>query len=609
MNRLSLILRTLALLTCLLPAAAGAVVYTYDEAGRLVRADYGNGQVISYGFDEADNLAATRSENGANTLSVAVSPAQGGTVTGNGIACPTDCAEPFAATPTVALTAAPQSGFVLAGWGGDGTGTANPIAIAMTGDRGLVAYFAESDGNSDGDNLLDSAEMGPTGMEPGYDGNGDGLPDYQQTGTASFAALAGDYVTLAVDHGLALEAVQPMDNPSPADAPASTEFPAGFFSFTVSGLAAGGCTEAELVLPRNTTISGYYVYGPEPANPAPHWYKFSWNGTTGARVLQRGDTTWITLTLCDGLRGDDLPGADGLVMHLGGPAAVTSSQPGADIDVPSRTLAFGPVAAGSSRQLDLIVANAGTGDLLIDTVPPALASPFALAADTCTGATLAPHQLCTFTVSFTPAAQGVFKGSFDIKSNDTGETPLRIYMSGSQPAAAPASPGRLHFASAIFVGDENGGSVVTIVNRSGGASGAVTVDYSTGNGTALAGSDYTATSGTLSWADGDDAPKTFTVPLINDTLPEGFETINLALTGTTGGATLGGPAQAEIFIIESDAVEPDWAAFREVLVALQVVCGLQPQDPVSMTNDFNGNGRIDMADVVRLLQKAAGLVK
>ena len=42
----------------LLAAALGAaaVSYTYDDAGRLVKADYGNGQVITYTYDNAGNL-------------------------------------------------------------------------------------------------------------------------------------------------------------------------------------------------------------------------------------------------------------------------------------------------------------------------------------------------------------------------------------------------------------------------------------------------------------------------------------------------------------------------------------------------------------------------
>ena len=46
-----------ATLTILLPNAnASTIAYTYDLAGRIVAADYGNGRSISYAYDNAGNL-------------------------------------------------------------------------------------------------------------------------------------------------------------------------------------------------------------------------------------------------------------------------------------------------------------------------------------------------------------------------------------------------------------------------------------------------------------------------------------------------------------------------------------------------------------------------
>ena len=72
------------------------------------------------------------------------------------------------------------------------------------------------------------------------------------------------------------------------------------------------------------------------------------------------------------------------------------------------------------------------------------------------------------------------------------------------------------------------------MTRTGGSSGAVGVSYATSNGTATAGSDYTSTSGTLSWANGDTANKTFSVPILNDTLDEANETFTLTLSESNG---------------------------------------------------------------------------
>jgi hypothetical protein len=78
------------------------------------------------------------------------------------------------------------------------------------------------------------------------------------------------------------------------------------------------------------------------------------------------------------------------------------------------------------------------------------------------------------------------------------------------------------------------------------------VNYATSNGTAAAGSDYAATSGTLSWANGDAASKTFAVAMLDDSLPEGNETVNLTLSAPAGGASLGSPSTATLTIVDNE---------------------------------------------------------
>ncbi|WP_322797105.1 Calx-beta domain-containing protein [Tepidiforma sp.] len=114
--------------------------------------------------------------------------------------------------------------------------------------------------------------------------------------------------------------------------------------------------------------------------------------------------------------------------------------------------------------------------------------------------------------------------------------------------------GTIQFASATYSGTEAGGPIVISVTRTGGTSGAVTVDYATTGGTATAGVDYTAASGTLTWANGEGGTKTFTVTPTPDTLTEGTETVNLALSNPTGGATLGTPSTAVLQISDSTII-------------------------------------------------------
>jgi Calx-beta domain len=90
------------------------------------------------------------------------------------------------------------------------------------------------------------------------------------------------------------------------------------------------------------------------------------------------------------------------------------------------------------------------------------------------------------------------------------------------------------------------------ITRTGGSAGAVGVTFATSNGTATAGSDYTATTQTVSFASGDTANKTVSVPITDDTSVEGNETVKLTLSNPTGGATLGNPSTAVLTITDND---------------------------------------------------------
>src|SRR5678816_2433391 len=79
--------------------------------------------------------------------------------------------------------------------------------------------------------------------------------------------------------------------------------------------------------------------------------------------------------------------------------------------------------------------------------------------------------------------------------------------------------------------------------------------YATSDGTALAGGDYSATSGILTFADGETA-KMFAIPIVDDAVSEGAETFNIALSTPTGGATLGARATAIATIQDNDVLVP-----------------------------------------------------
>lgn len=75
-----------------------------------------------------------------------------------------------------------------------------------------------------------------------------------------------------------------------------------------------------------------------------------------------------------------------------------------------------------------------------------------------------------------------------------------------------------------------GTSVLTFTVTRSDASGAFSVDYATANGTATAGSDYTATSGTLSFTAGGALTQTISVTITGDTVTEGNESFTVGLS-------------------------------------------------------------------------------
>ena len=139
-------------------------------------------------------------------------------------------------------------------------------------------------------------------------------------------------------------------------------------------------------------------------------------------------------------------------------------------------------------------------------------------------------------------------------SNPTNATLTKAQGVGTIQNDDAAQQGALAFSTAANSVSENSGQATITVKRVGGSNGAISVQYATvAGGSAAAGSDYTATTGTLNWADGDAKDKTFAIPITNDALDEADEAINLALSNPTGGAALVSPSSAVLTITDDDA--------------------------------------------------------
>ncbi|HKR10644.1 MAG TPA: Calx-beta domain-containing protein [Pyrinomonadaceae bacterium] len=106
--------------------------------------------------------------------------------------------------------------------------------------------------------------------------------------------------------------------------------------------------------------------------------------------------------------------------------------------------------------------------------------------------------------------------------------------------------------NSFFVIEDVGVATVT-VERTGGSSGNVSVQFETTNGTATAGQDYTAASGTLNFANGE-ISKTIQIPIANDDTTEPDETFTLALKNPSSLDVFGSPISMTITIQDRTTV-------------------------------------------------------
>lgn len=161
---------------------------------------------------------------------------------------------------------------------------------------------------------------------------------------------------------------------------------------------------------------------------------------------------------------------------------------------------------------------------------------------------------------------------------------------------------RLVFSKSTYSVDEQAPSVVLTVERRNNSTGAVSAHFTTVNGSATAGSDFTATSGDLSWASGDATPRTITVPLINNAAAEGAEAFTVELSAITGAVTPSGKS-VTVTIQESGALDTMFTPPFLGSAAHRVLS--QPDSSLVVTGNFGATGTITSAGLVQLQENGA----
>jgi Calx-beta domain len=160
-------------------------------------------------------------------------------------------------------------------------------------------------------------------------------------------------------------------------------------------------------------------------------------------------------------------------------------------------------------------------------------------------------KTCTVPIS-TVSYQGT--KTFYVKLSGAGGAVLGSPSTTTVQIRGNLGGGNVSLSAPTFSVSQNAGGVTIAVNRTNGAAGAAAVFYATANVSAIAGTDYTAEHGMLSWANGDAAPKTFTIPVSNAKPISGSKTFAVALA-TAEDVVLGSPTSA-IVTIHGNAAPP-----------------------------------------------------
>ena len=178
------------------------------------------------------------------------------------------------------------------------------------GDDLLVMNFEEGDN----DNVINVEEWGPDSDDKYYDGNNDGTSDWKQSNVASLHNAGGEhYVTIEAPAGTTLQGVWTSHNPSGGPLPEGVTCPAGFFGFTVEGIAEGSTIVVKLILPAGLLPTSYWKY-----SEADGFVEFTYDTISGTGAVISGNV--VSLHLTDGGRGDHDGIANGKIVDPGAPA-------------------------------------------------------------------------------------------------------------------------------------------------------------------------------------------------------------------------------------------------------------------------------------------------
>jgi hypothetical protein len=144
-----------------------------------------------------------------------------------------------------------------------------------------------------------------------------------------------------------------------------------------------------------------------------------------------------------------------------------------------------------------------------------------------------------------------------ITDDENGSSSSNSSRSSSSSSTGPT----IGLSATAYSVDEDMGSLTVTVTRGGSSSSAATVSYATSNGTGKSGSEYSATSGTLSFA-ANETSKTFTIGIMDDSAGDGSKTFNVTLSSPTGAALSSNLSTAVVTINDDETVAFGSGSFK-----------------------------------------------
>ena len=500
----------IALLLGVPSSAQETTTYTYDSLGRLIASSISggpnNGTQTGTTFDPADNRAA---------YTVSIAPTPPSFAIGNAPAVTEGGTLTFTVTRTGSTTGTNAVNFATA----DGTATSGSDYTAASGTLTFAAGETTKTiaVTTIDDSVVESAETvlvnlsSPTGGATIITGQGTGTINDND---ASFAI---------------------------GNATAVTE--GGTLTYTVT--RTGGASSTNAV--NYATASGTATSGSDFA------------AASGTLTFAPGDTTkTITVATID---DSVVESAETVLVNLSSPtggATITTAQGTGTINDNDASFAIGNAAAVTEGgTLTFTVTRTGATSST-NSVSYATASGTATSGSDFTAA--------SGTLTFAPGdtAKTITIATIDDSVVESAETVLVNLSSPTGGATITTAQGSgtindndVSFAIGNATAVTEGGTLTFTVTRTGATSSTNSVSYATASGTATSGSDFTAASGTLTFAPGD-TTKTITVATIDDSVVESAETVLVNLSSPTGGATIT-TAQGTGTINDNDVAPPSFA--------------------------------------------------